>query len=149
MENFKILEASIKDKEFIIQANNQINILSGLNDSKLEENIERDIFSNEKSCKCFVAKDGDKTIGMILYSYIYWANLGKGIYLSQVYIIPEYRKKGILKKILNYIKLNENSCKFITAYIGQENINMKKSFQNLGAKNTDLSIYYLGINDIL
>ena len=146
MKNIIIEKATLKDKEFIINANKEINIVSGLNDSKLIENIDNDIFVENSVCNCLIGKDNEKTIGMILYSYIYWANLGKGIYLSQVYVIPEYRNKGVLRNFLNHIKTIESNSKFITAYIGEENILMQKSFVNLGAKITNLSIYYLGIN---
>ena len=81
--NFR--EAEIKDKEFILNANKEINVLSGLNDSTFEKRIDKDLFE-DRICKSIIAEVGGNTVGMILYSYVYWANCGKGIYLSQAYV---------------------------------------------------------------
>ena len=82
-------EIERKDKEFILNANKEINLLAGLFDSTFEHNIDKDLFE-DKICKVIIAEDDCFAIGFVLYSYIYWANCGKGIYLSQVYVKKEY-----------------------------------------------------------
>ncbi len=141
--NFR--EAETKDKNFILNANKEINKLSGLNDSTFENNIDNDLFEN-KICKAIVAEDNKNVIGFILYSYIYWANCGKGIYLSQAYIKKEYRNKGIYKMLLNELETREKDCKFITDYVGNENKAMLNVMDKLGFKPSDLKIFYKKIN---
>ena len=92
--NIKFRDVGLKDKEFILNSNKEINILSGLNDSTFDNNIDKDLFI-DKICKVIIAEVDNKVAGFVLYSYIYWANCGKGIYLSQAYVKNEYRKKKV------------------------------------------------------
>ena len=109
--NFR--EAQPKDREFILNANKEINVLSGLNDSTLDKRIDEDLFNN-KVCKSIIAEIDDEVVGMILYSYIYWANCGKGIYISQAYVKKEARGQGIYKDMLKFLEEKEPGCNFIT-----------------------------------
>ena len=139
--NISFREASLQDKEFILNSNKEINILSGLNDSAFDNNIDKDLFA-DKICKVIIAEDNKNAIGFVLYSYIYWANCGKGIYLSQVYVKEVYRTKGIFKLLLNEIENREKDCRFITDYVGSENEVMLKSMAKLEFKSSDLKIFY-------
>lgn len=144
--NIHFREVKREDKDFILQANKEINKLSNLFDSTLNENIEKDIFEN-KIAKVIIAEVNDAIAGFVLYSYIYWANCGKGIYLSQVYVKEEYRKFGVFKKILQELKSRESDCHFITDYVGNENEVMLHAMEKLDFKSSDLKIYYKKIND--
>jgi GNAT superfamily N-acetyltransferase len=144
--NIKIEQATKQDKKFVLKANNEINKASGLIGSKLIDNIDKDIFGEDKLCHCLVAKHEGKTIGMTLYSYVYWARLGKGIYWSQAYVEPEYRKNGILREFLNYIIESERDCNFITGLVGTENDVMQKCFDKLSFSRSKLITYYKIIN---
>lgn len=137
--NFR--EAELNDKEFILNANREINILSGLNDSTFEKRIDKDLFK-DKICKSIVAEIDENIVGMILYSYIYWANCGKGIYLSQAYVKSEYRGQGIYKQLLKELETRENDCNFITDLVGPENEGMQKALDRLEFESFDLITYY-------
>lgn len=143
--NFR--SAELKDKEFILNANREINILSGLNDSTFDNNIDKDLFE-DKICKVIIAEIDNSVAGFVLYSYIYWANCGKGIYLSQAYVKNEYRKQGILKMLLEELELREPECNFITNLVGNENEVMMKSLNRLNFKTSDLITYYRKIDKI-
>jgi GNAT superfamily N-acetyltransferase len=140
--NIKIEIAKKEDKQFILDANKEINEISELNDSVLADNIDSDVFGKKGLCFCIVAKDNNKTIGMSLYSYIYKANLGKGVYLSQVYVTPEYRQKGILKMFFDYIINKEKDCRYITCLIGEENDAMRIALTKFGCKKSKLESYF-------
>lgn len=133
--------AELKDKEFILNANKEINILSGLKDSTFEERIDKDLFE-DKICKSIIAEIDGKTAGMILYSYVYWANCGKGIYLSQAYVKSEYRGQGVYKKLLKEVEKNENDCNFITDLVGVDNEVMQNTLNKLKFESSDLITYY-------
>ncbi len=137
--NFR--NAKLEDKEFILNANREINILSGLNDSTFDNNIDKDLFE-DKICKVIIAEIDNNIAGFVLYSYIYWANCGKGIYLSQAYVKNEYRKQGILKMLLQELETREKECNFITNLVGNENEVMMKSLNKLNFKSSDLTTYY-------
>lgn len=144
--NINFREVELKDKEFILNANKEINILSGLNDSTFDNNIDKDLFE-DKICKVIIAEENSNTIGFVLYSYIYWANCGKGIYLSQVYVKEEYRKNGVFKMLLNELELREKECKFITNLVGNENGVMLNSMNKLDFKSSDLITFYRMIKE--
>lgn len=144
--NINFREATLEDKEFLLDANKEINQLSGLDDSTFDMNIDKDLYE-EPSCKVIVAEENGQRIGFVLYSYIYWANCGKGIYLSQVYVKKEWRNKGIFKMLLRELEKREKDCKFITDYVGRENEVMLKSMEKIGFRSSDLNIFYKKIHD--
>ena len=98
-------------------------------------------------CKAIIAETDNNSIGFVLYSYIYWANCGKGIYLSQAYVKSEYRKQGILKMLLKELEKREKECNFITNLVGNENEVMMKSLNKLNFKSSDLITYYRMIKE--
>lgn len=133
------------DKDFILNANEEINLLSGLNDSVLEKNIDKDLFE-DKCCKSLIVEINGETAGFILYSYIYWANCGKGIYVSQAYVKKDYRRQGLLNDLLTELENIEKDCNFITNLVGSENEIMSKALNRLNFKSSDLITYYRKID---
>ena len=65
--NIHFREGKKQDRELILNANNEINRLSGLNDSTLEQNIDKDIFEDQIG-KVIIAEDGRDVLGFLLYS---------------------------------------------------------------------------------
>lgn len=139
--NYIFREASKSDKEFLLNANKEINVLSGLDDSTFEKNIDKDLFEN-KICKSLIVEENGTILGFLLYSYVYWANCGRGIYLSNAYVDKEYRNKGIFKMLLLELEKIETSSNFITNLVGNENSIMMKSLNKLGYESSDLVTYY-------
>lgn len=139
-----IRKARKEDKQFIVDANMKVNIVSGLKaESKLEVNFERDALSKNPKIKCFVIEENKKLIGFFGYCYTYWLNKGQGVYLSNVYIDPEYRHRGILREVLEFIKTNEKDINFITGLVGNENPIMQNAFVKYGAEDIDMKTYYM------
>lgn len=134
-------EASENDKEYLLNANKEINILSGLDDSTFEMNMDKDLFE-EKICKSLIVEENGVILGFLLYSYVYWTNCGKGIYLSNAYVDKEHRNKGIFKMLLSKLEEIETSSNFITNLVGNENSIMMKSLNKLGYESSDLITYY-------
>ncbi len=134
-------EAKKEDKEFILKANKEINALSGLNDSSFEKRIDKDLFK-DKIFKSIIAEENNEIVGFVLYSYIYWANCGRGIYLSQAYVKKEYRGKGIYKSLLKELETKEKECNFITDLVGKDNEVMQKTLDKLMFSKSKLITYY-------
>ena len=139
--NISFREAELKDKQFILDANKEINVLSGLDDSTFDNNIDKDLFE-ENRCKVIIVEVDNNVAGFVLYSYIYWANCGNGIYLSQAYVKSEYRKQGVLKELLQELESREKECKFITNLVGNENEVMREALNKLSFNSCDLITYY-------
>lgn len=142
-KGIEIVKADINDKEFILFANEEISKSSGLNDSTLHTRIDEEIFGTNPKSECLVVKDGEKNIGMCIYSKIYWTNVGEGIYISQVYVVPEYRKKGIFRRIVEYIKENNKDNIFLTCLVGEENSNMNDALRKTGWKRSSMVTHFL------
>lgn len=117
----------------------------GLNDSTFDSNIDKDLFQ-DRNCRVIVAEADNSVAGFVLYSYIYWANCGK-IYLSQVYVKEEYRKRGILNMLLKELESREKECKFITNLVGNENDIMINSLNRLKFKSSNLITFYRKTSD--
>ncbi len=65
-----------------------------------EKLLEEWIFDKEKAEVIF-ACEGDKEVGFALYFHNFSTFLGRaGIYLEDLFVLPEYRKKGYGKAIL-------------------------------------------------
>jgi len=134
-------EAKTTDKEFILNANEEINILSGINNNSFKERIDKDLFE-DKICKSIIAEIDDNIVWMILYSYNYRANIGKWIYISQAYVKSNYRWQGIYKSLINELKKLEPECKFFTWLIGPENEIIQIALKKMDFKTSDTITYY-------
>ena len=62
--------------------------------------LEEWLFDKEKA-EVLIAREGDIPVGFALYFHNFSTFLGKaGIYLEDLYILPEYRHKGYGKQVL-------------------------------------------------
>lgn len=137
----KFREAKTTDKEFILNANEEINNLSGINNNSFKERIDKDLFE-DKICKSIIAEFNDNVVWIVLYSYNYRANLWKWIYISQAYVKNEYRGQGIYKSLINELKKIEPECKFFTWLIGPENEIIQIVLKKMDFKASDTITYY-------
>ena len=141
--NIKTMYASKKHKDFIIYANKVIN---NTNDTEqtigLEQNIDKDYFCDNPKFKCLIAEINDKPVGMILYSYFYWANDGQILWISQMYVEKEYRKDGVFFELIRKLKEENKDIKIVSCATGNENIRMQKILKYYDAHEINLKFYY-------
>ena len=58
----------------------------------------------QKVAECILADDGEKDIGFALYFYNFSTFQGKaGIYIEDIYVLPEYRGSGIGKTLISMV----------------------------------------------
>ena len=137
-----IRNAILEDKDFVISSNDYVNQVSGIKtQSQLSINFEKDILSDNPKAFCLIVEENKEQIAFCLYSYVYWANKGQGVYLSNVFVKPEHRKKGVLREILSHIN-NLNDVNFITMLVGNENESMQKTIAKYGAEDIDMKTFY-------
>ncbi|MGL5925931.1 GNAT family N-acetyltransferase [Chroococcidiopsis sp.] len=68
------------------------------------EALQKHLFGSRPYAEAIVAESDGKAVGFALYSYNYSTFLTKpGIYLEDLFVLPEYRRQGIGKAIFKYL----------------------------------------------
>lgn len=143
MEQVQILKATKKHKEFIIHANQIIDNINGTAAvNNLELNIDTDYFCDNPKFQCLIAEFNNKPVGMILYSYFYWASDGEVLWISQMFVEEKYRKNGIFFKLVEKLREENKNIKIVSCATGNENKKMKKILQYYNAHEINLKFYY-------
>ena len=105
MHNFLIREAKIDDAELILEFITELAVYEKMEDQVVatKKSIEEQIFKNKKASVIFAVENG-KEVGFALYFNNFSTFLGKpGIYLEDLFVKEEYRKKGYGKALLTYL----------------------------------------------
>ena len=143
MSNIKVVHASKRHKDFILHANK---IINNVNDTEqtngLEMNIDKDYFCENPKFQCLVAEMDNKPVGMILYSYFYWANDGEILWISQMFVEEKYRKSGIFFKLIEKLREENQHIKIVPCATGDENKRMQKILKYYGGHEINLKFYY-------
>lgn len=143
MKEIKVIKANKSHKDFILHANQVINEINCTEQSdNLRENIDRDYFVENPKFQCLIAEVDDKPVGMILYSYFYWADDGEVLWISQMFVEKEYRKYGVFFKLIEKLRKENNDVKIVSAATGEKNKRMQKILKYYGAKEINLKFYY-------
>ena len=105
--------------------------------SSTKEMIENELFNHSCNSSVLVASQNDKKIGFILYYTTFSTFKGrKGLYIGDLYVIPEYRKEGVGKKLFQSVidEAIENTFCRVEWYVTNSNENAINFYENLGAK---------------
>lgn len=144
MSNINVVHANKNHRDFIIYANQVINNTNGTNQTNgLEQNIDNDLFGNNPKFRCLVAEIDNVPVGMILYSYFYWANDGEVLWISQMFVEEEYRKNGVFFAIIRALREENKDIDIISCATGDENQRMQRILEGYGAKEINLKFYYM------
>lgn len=144
--DFNIRKASETDKDFIVYANKEIDEESCIENSILKENIEKDLFQNER-CVCLIVDAGEKRAGMALFSKVYWADRGEGVYISQIYVQPEFRKQGVMKRLLKAIFDYFPETHFVTCLVSRKNEKMLCCMNKMGFDDENMASFAINKED--
>lgn len=94
--------------------------------------------------KILVYMDGNTILGFIDYSKMY-----ENMEINYIFVIEQYRNKGIASKLLEYI-INNNDFSNITLEVNINNINAIKLYEKYNFKTISKRIgYYNGIDAYL
>ncbi len=76
------------------------------------EKMKIDGFGERKIFDFYMIHSSDRLVGMALTYYRYSTWRGRTLYLEDLYIVPEYRGKGIGKKIMTFLakRALESDC---------------------------------------
>ncbi len=91
-----------------------------------------------------IAEIKDKIVGSLMVT-TEWSDWRNGFFwwIQSVYIIPEFRRKGIYSSLYNHVKKtsqSENICGF-RLYVEIENNIAIKTYENLGMEKTHYFLY--------
>lgn len=143
MNNIKIIQANKKHKEFLIYANSMINNVNDTEQTNgLKQNIDKDYFCDRHKFQCLVAEKDNKPVGMILYSYCYWANDGEILWISQMFVEENERKYGVFFKLIEKLKEENKHIKIVACATGDENKRMQRILKYYGGHEINLKFYY-------
>ena len=140
----EIKQANKDHREFLLHANKVIDEVNEVEDiTNFAQNIDADYYCDEPKFKCLVAEADGKPVGMLLYSYIYWASDGQVLWISQMYIEKDYRKHGVFFKLLRKLREENPSIKLASFATGVKNERMQKIISYYGGQEMkDLKFYY-------
>ena len=143
MSEILVLQALSKHKEFILYANRCINNVNETTQTEgLAKNIDNDLFCKRPKFKCLIAEYDGIPVGMILYSYFYWANDGEVLWISQMFVDENYRSKGVFFKLIEKLREENEEIKIVSCATGDENKRMQKILKYYGGHEINLKFYY-------
>lgn len=120
-----------------------------------EKTLEESLFGNGKVAHALLAYHQNNTVAFAVYFFNFSTFRGrKGLYLEDIFVLPEMRGKGFGKKILKHLAgiALENNCGRFEWAVLDWNEPAKKFYEKLGAEQMDdWRIYRLnedGINNL-
>ena len=138
--NLEFVVAQESDEKYILHANREIDIVSGISSSKLSQNLLDDVLRGRKAV-CLIAKVDGENAGMIMFSKVYWADRGQGVYVSQAFVEEKFRRRGILKEMFKRAFSYFDGTQFVTCLVGHENMVMQKCVEKLNFEFEDMRSY--------
>jgi GNAT superfamily N-acetyltransferase len=104
-----------------------------------EEKLAESLFGDRPAAEVIFALTGGTEAGFVLFFHNYSTFLGKpGIYIEDLYVKPEYRGKGIGRKLLGHIAglAKERGCGRVEWWVLNWNP-ARKFYETLGARSMD------------
>lgn len=102
----KIVQATAADVSDILRFIRDLAIYEKLEHEVIatEETLRETLFGKNKYAEVVFLEDEDKRVGFALYFHNYSTFLAKpGIYLEDLFVLPEYRGRGYGKILLSYL----------------------------------------------
>ena len=143
----KIREADIDDLRIIMRF--QINMALETENRVLDKGSVlkgiKSVFEDEAKGRYYVAEEGHKIVGSFLTTpeWSDWKN-GTLLWIQSVYVVPEYRKKGVFKQMFDYLKkMVEKSDGLIgiRLYVNKTNQIAQKVYKKIGMDSEHYKIY--------
>ncbi|NLE35460.1 MAG: GNAT family N-acetyltransferase [Bacteroidales bacterium] len=93
------------------------------------------VFSDPTKGQYYVAENPDRVVAslMITYEWSDWRNANIWWFQS-VYVIPEYRRKGIFRLMYDHVKKEGMECGIagLRLYVESENVRAQKTYEAMG-----------------
>ncbi len=94
------------------------------------------VLQDSNKGKYYVVEKDHQIIGSLLTTFEWsdWRN-GTVLWIQSVYVLPEYRRKGVYSKLYEHVKnlvKNDSTLKGIRLYADKSNHGAHKAYQKLG-----------------
>ena len=147
MPNITIRKATVEDVSLIFHFIKQLAIYEKAEDAVVATvaDIKNSLFSDSATAYALIALLDDKPVGFCVYFYNYSTWLGKnGLYLEDLFVLPEHRGTGIGKALLKYLAkiAIKNNCGRFEWSVLDWNEPAINFYQSIGAKPQDEWIIY-------
>jgi GNAT superfamily N-acetyltransferase len=106
MDNIKIRKAELKDVTTILNLIKELAEYEKLLDkvTATEDKLMNTIFGKDKFVEVWLAEINDESAGQVFFFRNYSTFLAKpGFYIEDIYVRPQFRGKGVGKKLLNKV----------------------------------------------
>lgn len=135
----KLRDAKNEDTVLIVQYIKELAAFERLSHecNATPELIQKWLFSDKPRAECLLAEWEEKPAGFALYFYNFSTFLSKpGIYIEDVFIRPEFRRKGIAKKIFKHLaqKVMAQECGRLEWSVLDWNSDAIELYKSLGAQ---------------
>lgn len=103
------------------------------------------VFNDATKGKYYIIEKEGKVIASLLTTFEWsdWRN-SKVIWIQSVYVLPEYRKKGVFNLMYSNIKKNvseNNEYSGIRLYVDKTNTNAQKVYTKIGMQGNHYSLF--------
>lgn len=103
------------------------------------------ILQDERKGVYLIAFDGDKPVGQIMYVYEWstWRN-ANFMWLTDLYVLPEYRKRGVFKALCGYVMDFYNQQPDVIGlrfYVDKSNTSVVSIYQKVGWKESNYNLW--------
>lgn len=115
-----------------------------LNRSRIEPGVKA-VFDHPEYGFYLVAESGDRIVGSLMVTSE-WSDWRNSLFwwIQSVYVIPEFRRKGVYRTMYRAIKVmadeQEGVCGF-RLYVEKENIRAQKTYATLGMEETHYKMF--------
>ena len=103
------------------------------------------LFSNSRYGFYVVAETNRMVIASLMITYE-WSDWRNGVFwwVQSLYVLPEYRRKGIFTKMYKWIReqaQNSMGVCGVRLYVEQDNMTAQKTYQTLGLERTTYGVF--------
>ena len=149
----KVSKAQKSDIPEIINFN--INMAMETENKKLDEQTVtqgvRKVFSSPSLGYYIIVKNTSGILGCLMITYE-WSDWRNGLFwwIQSVYVKKEYRRKGVFRKMYNFIHekaISDKKCTGIRLYVENNNSIAQKVYTNLGMSKTYYKLFEEDFNE--
>ena len=102
------------------------------------------VFGDQSKGRYYVAEAGDRVIASLLITFE-WSDLRNCNvwWFQSVYVVPEYRRQGIFRKMYGHIKVlaGEQDIAGLRLYVETKNSRAQKTYEALGMSSEHYAFY--------
>ena len=102
------------------------------------------VFDKPNKGQYWVAADNDRVIASLLITYEWsdWRNTDIW-WIQSVYVIPEFRRKGVFRKMYSHIKTEaeKQNIAGLRLYVETNNVAAQKTYEAVGMKSEHYRLY--------